>query len=107
MRFEPRIVVDPAAFGDACAQEVLRAGGRAFRIELPGGESDFTANSIQRTDLAVTLLEHLVGLQYGLLAVNRQLVAVTLNGLPPIQSGQAVIVDANDPFFRSASVQAG
>ncbi|MCH7872455.1 MAG: hypothetical protein IID33_12215, partial [Planctomycetes bacterium] len=70
VNYIPRVVVDPDAFADAAHRDVIRAGGQVIRIEVPGHDADFTCQSILRTDLVATLLEHVIGLQYGLIAVN-------------------------------------
>ena len=83
------------------------AGGEVVRIEIPGHDADFAAHSIERTDLAATLLEHLIGLQYGLIAVNRQTTTVHLDGFSPLSPGGALVIDRRDPLLRVDASQAG
>lgn len=87
------VVVDSAAFADDIHREAIEAGGRIIRTEVPGWDADFSAQSIQRTDLTATLLEQVIGLQYGLIAVNRGTAAAQLDGYPPVAAGAALIVD--------------
>ncbi len=97
------VVADETAFTDQAHRDALAAGGRVIRLELPGGDADFVANSIQRTDLAATLLEQVIGLQYGLIAVNRQAATVRFDGFPPVGPGKALIVIRDDPAQEAVS----
>ena len=69
---EPRIVRDQAAFDSDLHRNAAAAGATLIRLEFPGPVADLTTGSIWRTDLVATTLEHVVGLQYGWLAMNRQ-----------------------------------
>ena len=102
-----QVVADPAEFAEDAPCDVMAGGGEVARIEVPGHDADFTAHSIQRTDLAATLLEHVIGLQFGLIAVNRQAAPVQLDGFPPTAPGQALIVDRRDPMLQANASQAG
>ena len=51
--------------------------------------------------------EHVVGLQYGLIAVNRRPQTVTLNGFQPIKPGQALILERAEPLLSDSRIQAG
>ncbi len=107
IHYEPEVVLDPSAFADPFCRSVLAAGGQVFRLEVPGNDFDFAANSIQRTDLVATLLEHTVGLQYGLIAVNRQPRTISFDGLAPVASGQPLVLERDHPFFLSEAARAG
>ena len=100
------VAVDSKCFDADAHRDVLAAGGQVVRIEIPGGDSGFCAHSIHLTDLAATLLEHVIGLQYGLIAVNRQPTPVQLDGFPPVGPGDALIIDRRDPMLRANMSQA-
>jgi hypothetical protein len=93
VRFSPQVVADPKAFTDEAHRDVLASGGCVIRIELPGCDADFVAHSIARTDLAASLVEMVIGLQYGLIALNRLPTPVQLDGFPPVAPGDALIVN--------------
>lgn len=67
----PTAVVDENAFQTEFHRRMAGGGAELTRIEVPASSVDMTAASIWRTDLVGTLLETLVGLYYGLIAVNR------------------------------------
>lgn len=71
-RLVPRIESDERVFADEFHSSARAAGADLFRVETPNSPADFLCNSIWRTDRVATLLETLVGLQCGLLAVNRR-----------------------------------
>jgi hypothetical protein len=104
---EVEVVVDRNAFRSELHRSVLDEGGQVIRLEIPSSDADYTAYSIQRTDLVATLLEQTIGLQFGLLAVNRSATAVTFNGFSPVAPGEALIVDQRDPMLRVNTSQAG
>lgn len=101
------VVTGGEPFGDGACRDVLAGGGTIIRIEIPACDHDFTARSIERTDLGATLLEQVIGLQYGLLAVNRLPTAVTLDGFPPLAPGEALIVDRRDAMLSGAASRVG
>jgi hypothetical protein len=107
VRHEVSIAVDEAVFDDPAHRDVLAAGGQAIRLEVPGNDAGFVARSIQHTDLVATLLEHVIGLQYGLLAVNRGPSPVQLDALPPVDPGEVLIVHQTDPLLRADASQTG
>jgi len=107
MRYDVQIVVDRKAFESQAHRDVMAAGGQVVRIEVPGSSADFDACSIQRTDLTATLLEQVIGLQYGLIAVNRQDSPVHFGTFPPVEPGEALILDSRDPMLRVRASQAG
>jgi hypothetical protein len=86
------VAADASAFEDEVSKDVIRKGGQVVRIEVPVNEAAFSAESIHRTDLAATLLEQVIGLQYGMIAVNRQSAAVRFERFPPVAAGQALII---------------
>jgi hypothetical protein len=96
VRFSPQVVADPKAFIDDAHRDVIASGGCVIRIELPGCDADFVAHSITRTDLAASLVEYVIGLLYGLIAMNRLPTPVQLDGFPPVPPGQALLVDRRD-----------
>lgn len=100
-RIEPGLLADPVARG------AVQAGARVFRLELPARDSDFVAHSIHLTDAAATTLEHVVGIVYGLIAVNRRPGAVQFDGFGPIAPGEALVVARGDPALELASSRAG
>ncbi len=101
------VIADPDAFRGDAHRDVIQAGGEVVRIEVPGGDADFVANSIHRTDLAATLLEHVIGLQLGLIAVNRREAPARVDSFAPVAPGAALIVDRRDPAMRANASQAG
>jgi hypothetical protein len=107
IRYDVQVVADAGAFESEPYRAVMAAGGHAIRIELPGNSADFAAQSILRTGLTVMLLEHVIGLQYGLLAINRQDHVIHFDGFPPVGPGEALIVDRRDPMLRASTSQAG
>jgi len=73
-RQRPALEVAPdreALFDTDLHQRAAAAGAVSVRLELPGPADDLTTSSIRRTDWAASLLEHIVGLQYGWLVMNR------------------------------------
>lgn len=95
-KFTPSVAVQPELFDSGFHRSAAAQGADLIRIELPDSNTDFTCNSIWRTDLAATMLEHVIGLQFGLLAMNRRAKPVRYPGYPPIAPGQALEVDAQD-----------
>lgn len=107
VRYDLQVVVDRGAFESRIHQQAMAAGGQVVRIEVPAHDADFAAHSIRLTDLTATLLEHVIGLQYGLLAVNRRPAAVHFDGFSTVAPGDALIVDARDPMLRAGAFQTG
>jgi len=107
VRHEVQVVVAAEAFAEPIHRDALAAGGNVLRIEVPGCDADFTAHSIHRTALAATLLEQVVGLQYGIIAVNRSTAPVHFDGFPPVGPGEPLIVNRRDPILRSRIFQVG
>ena len=93
--------------GNGPALDVLATGGQSLRLEIPGSDANNTAHSIFRTDLAATLLEHVIGLRFGLLAVNRQNAPAQLERFAPVDSGHALVVERGDPLIRPTAAQVG
>lgn len=102
-----QVVADPKLFEKDEHQEVLAAGGQVIRIEIPGCDADFAAHSIQRTDITATLLELVIGMQLGIIAVNRTRSSVRFNGFAPIKPGETLIVDHNDPILLAKMPKVG
>jgi len=101
------VVVDRASF-DAPEYAPLRdTGASILRIEVPGCDADFTACSIHRTDIVATVLEHVIGLQYGLIGVNRTQSPVGFDGFTPVAPGEAIVLRGGNPALRQSSAAAG
>ena len=100
------VKIDATVFGGRAHCAVLEAGGEAIRIEVPGSSADFVANSIHRTGFAAGLVEHAVGLQFGLIALNRGRRPVRLDALPPIAPGRALVVPRDELPERTGATQA-
>lgn len=101
------VEVDTKAFDSQAHRNVLDTGGQVIRVEIPGFDANTTAHSIFRTDLAATLLEHVIGLRFGLLAVNRQRTKAQLERFAPVGSGDALVVERGDPLIRPTAAQVG
>jgi hypothetical protein len=100
---DPGVFVAPSEFRDNIHAQVLDAGGDVLRIEIPGDDRDFVNHSIARTGQAATLLEQIVGLCYGVIAVNRTNRPQVLDGFPPVAPGQAVVIGANERALHASS----
>ncbi len=107
IKHELEMSVAEDAFTEPIHRDTLAAGGNVIRIELPGCDSDFVAQSIHRTAFAAAIIEQVVGLQYGLIAVNRSRAIVHFDGFPPVEAGKSLIVDRRDPILQSRAVQVG
>ena len=101
------VEVDATLFESQPHRDVLATGGQTLRLEIPGSDANNTAHSIFRTDLAATLLEHVIGLRFGLLAVNRQNAPAQLERFAPVESGHALVVERGDPLIRPTAAQVG
>ena len=78
-QFIPEVVGDEmGAFGSDLHRRAAAAGAVLIRLEFPGPTADLSTGSIRRTDLVATTLEHVVGLQYGWVAMNRQVRSVRI-----------------------------
>ena len=102
----PAIVKDDDLLSEDFHRQARRAGAQAIRLEVPGCDTDFVAQSIQRTDLVATLLEHVIGLQFGLAASNRTTSNVRFDGFSPIPPGEALVVDRGHATLRAAHSRA-
>jgi len=102
-----QMIVDTDAFDSDAHRAAIASGGQVIRIEVPGCDRDFCARSIERTDLVATLLEQVVGLQYGIIAVNRRPDTVNFDGFGPIAAGEALVLNHGHRLLRSAAVQVG
>jgi hypothetical protein len=106
VRHEVSVEADESVFVDPAHRDVRAIGGQVIRIEVPGSDADSVARSIQRTDVIATLLEHVIGLQYGLIALNRALSPVQLDALPPVDPGEVVVLHHSDPILQASAIQA-
>jgi len=95
------------SFGDELHGQVLDAGGEVVRIELPGDDSDFSNQSVVRTAVCATMLEHVVGLCFGLIGVNRGVETRVLDGFAPIKPGQAIVLELEDRALQTAAARTG
>ena len=107
LSYEVQVVGDPTSFDRDAHRDVMKAGGDVVWIEIPGHDGDFTAHSIHRTDLTATLLEHVIGLQFGLIAVNRKTARAQLDALPPTATGEALILDRREPMLQKVASRVG
>lgn len=71
-------------------------GAAIIGLQFPAAHGDFSAYSIHRTGLTATLLEHVAGLVYGLIAVNRTASTVQLDGFAPVAPGEALILSESE-----------
>lgn len=102
-KYSLEVVADASVFLDPIHQQVLDSGGEIVRIELPPCHGDFTNRSIQKTDLAATLLEQVIGIQYGLLALNRSRSPARIDGFAPVKPGECLMIEGSDPVLGSVS----
>ena len=89
---------------EKCSGYIIAGWRKYFR---PGGCAYFTAHSIRRLDVGATLLERVIGLQLGLIAVNRRKASIRFNGFKPVAAGKALIVDRDDPMLQRGIARAG
>lgn len=102
-RLKPAIeqVEDARVFDDVTHAFARQAGAALWRLEIPGGDTDFVGQSIERTNLGAALLEQVVGLHYGLIAVNRRGHTVEFPPFAPVAPGEALIVPARDSVLEA------
>jgi hypothetical protein len=105
--FEPDVVIEPDSFRDRVHRDAHDARADVIRLEVPGNDADFPALSIHRTHVVATLLEHVVGLLYGLIAVNRTIQPVHFDGFAPVSPGAALLVGREDVALRASSARVG
>lgn len=101
------VIVDAGVFDDNLVQGIKVHGGTAIRIELPPYETDWVANSIHQTHLAVTVLEHVIGLLYGVIAVNRTREPVRLDDFGVVHPGQTLILHQKAPSLAERTHRFG
>ena len=65
------VTAEPGAFETELYRAALTAGAECLRLELPGDPCAGPTHSIRRTDRAALLIEWIVGLQIGMIVVNR------------------------------------
>lgn len=93
---------NPSLFDNTLHRDAACAGAAMVRIELPRHDADFVTNSVHGTALGATLIEQVIGLVYGLIAVNRSANPVTIAGLPPLAAGQTCVLSATDPILAQS-----
>lgn len=106
----PQIVADEdGVFDRHVHRTALDAGATLIRLEVPGPTADLTCGSIWRTDLVAGMLEALVGLQYGWLAMNRRLSPMRIE--PPAGGmatrGLILKMDGSEVVTKDQSLKAG
>ncbi len=99
--------VDDTLFDTEAHRQARACGAELVRIEVPGHDADFTSHSIHRTDLTASLIEWVVGLQYGLVAANRTNRKIRCDGFQPVVPGSAVVVDRDDMMLRTNPAKVG
>ncbi len=92
----PAVVAEPDQLQAPEHLSAVASGAGVVRIEVPGGDADFVANSIARTHRVVILLETVIGMLYGIIVVNRRTTPVHLDGFPMIEPGGALIERGSD-----------
>ncbi len=86
------VAVDANSFSRGPYADVQVRGGVVIRAEIPGCHSDFSSHSIFHTNLTATLLEWIVGLQYGLIVVNRTGRKAQVIGVHPLAPGRFLAI---------------
>ncbi len=104
VRYRPEVVIAPDVFTDGVHHAALAGGAALVRLEVPGWDADFIAHSISRTSLVATLLEQAIGLQFGLIALNRGRAFAQIDGFTPLAPGEALIVERHAPSLRISGV---
>ncbi len=89
-QLSPVVCVDQSVFDTSLHAGASVARANLIRIEVPGMGGDFVSNSIWRTDLVATTLEHVVGVHYGVLAMNRGSSRVAFGDHPPLGPGDII-----------------
>jgi hypothetical protein len=102
-----RIISDADSFDSHLLRATRSAGVDVIRLEVPGRDADFAAHSIHRTAIVATTLEHIVGLLYGLVAVNRCERVVHFDGFPPVAPGEAMIEEERSAVLQAEAVHVG
>jgi hypothetical protein len=101
------VIAEPGAFDESVHHEIIAQGGNAIRIELPSFEANSVANSIHLSHLTVTMLERVIGLLYGVIAVNRTRNPVLLDGLGIVPPGEALILDHDTAILPAQATRTG
>lgn len=107
IQYPVEVAVDQNAFGDEAHRDAIASGADVIRIEAPGFDADFATYSIHRSDVIATVLELVIGLQFGLIAVNRTAGRVRFDGFAPVAPGEAIVVSRGDPCLRAEKTRAG
>ncbi|MBI3834998.1 MAG: hypothetical protein HY287_11775 [Planctomycetes bacterium] len=98
------IGVDDSKFDSPMHKHVIAQGGLAIRIETPWQGPLFVARSIEATEQTASLIEHVVGLVFGLILVNRRHDHIVLDDFEAIAPGHALILDLL-PSWQADHVQ--
>jgi hypothetical protein len=109
-RSDPQVVVDDAGvFDTRFHRQAAAAGALLVRLEFPAAGCYPACSSIWRTDLAAQMLEHVVGLIGGWVAVNRQSKPLRI-ALPPVGPGEGVVlttVAGSEPIDTPVTARLG
>ena len=115
MRWRPEqlpveVKADEAGLFDSDFHRQARnAGAGLIRLEFPGPAADLSTGSIWRTDLVATVLEQVIGLQYGWIAMNRRGRPVRVSP-PAVGSGAAARVFqtvGSEPVVKPRRIRPG
>jgi hypothetical protein len=98
------IVADADAFGGPFDRAALEAGTRIIRLRLPDGADFGPGTSFRLTELAASMIEWIVGLELGLVVVNRDEMRRSVNlgrwergpARETILAGDGSVVDTRD-----------
>ncbi len=107
---EPVVVADDTGvFDTEFHRRAGAAGATLVRLEFPGPLADLTAGSIWRTDLVAQTLEHVVGLLYGWIAMNRRdrAVRIAAPAVSPAAEVRQFSAPASDPVSVRRSLTPG
>lgn len=88
----PKVEVDPLSFDTELHRNAMEAGASVVRLELPAPCGETANESIRRMDVAASCLEWLVGLQVGLIAVNRTDAPMHIDGVATLDPGKAAYI---------------
>ncbi len=101
--------VGTSCFDAAIHRQALASGASLIRIEFPACEGYFTGQSVWRTDLVAQTLEHVVGLLFGWIAMNRQGKAIKVHAPDQLngESAQIIRMEGSEPFRKDQRMSDG
>jgi hypothetical protein len=106
----PEVLADrDGALDTEFHRSAASAGATLIRLEFPGPQADLTCGSIWRTDLVAQTLEHVVGLLYGWIAMNRQerTLRITPPAMPPGTESHRIKMAGSEPVVTSQRITEG